>query len=71
MITLMMNKKNIYKFRRIKEKKEKWHKLNLDEKKQLTKYKKKVKKAMHNNLDDEQKEHLKIEDNKKEKGKAW
>ena len=71
MITLMMNKKNIYKFRRIKEKKEKWHKLNLDEKKQLTKYKKKVKKAMHDNLDDEQKEHLKIEDNKKEKGKAW
>ena len=43
--------------------------LNVDEKKQLKKYKKKEKKAMLDNLDDEQKEHLKIKDNKREKEK--
>ena len=37
----------------------------MDEKEQLRKYEKKGRKAMHDNLDGEQKEHLKIEDNKK------
>ena len=35
----------------------------------MRKYEKKGKKAMRDNLDDEQKEHLKIEDNKRKKTK--
>ena len=42
---------------------------NLDEKEQLRKHEKKEKKALCDNLDEEQKEHLKIEDNKRKKEK--
>ena len=51
-----------------KRKKAKRDSLNLDEKEQLRKYKKKEK-GMRDNLDDEQKEHLKLEDNKRKKEK--
>ena len=44
--------------------------LNVNEKEQLWKYKKKGKKDMNDNLGDEQKEHSKIEDKKRNKDKA-
>ena len=50
-----------------KNKKAKCDNLNIDEKEQLRKYEKKVKKAMHGNFNDELKEHLKIEDKKRKK----
>ena len=70
MITLMKSKKNIWKQRTTKEKKEKRDYLNLDEKGQMWKYKKKGKKTMRDNLDIEEKEHLKIDDNKRKK-RGW
>ena len=47
--------------------KEKHDNLNVEKKEQLMKHQKKGKKSMHYNLDDKQKEHLKIKCNKRKK----
>ena len=70
MITSMMDKKSIKKEQDNKRRKAKWGNLNVDQKEQL-RNKRKKKKDIQDNLDDEQKEHLKIGDNKKEKEKAF
>ena len=53
-----------------KRKKAKCDNLNVDEKEQLRKYRKKGKKTMHGKFDDEQKEHLKKRGQKNKKAKC-
>ena len=56
--------------KRVTKEKKQHDNLNDDEKEQKWKYEK-IKKAISDNLGDQQKEHLKIEDSKRKKEKRW